>query len=51
MLRDGTSHEAGADIVDLNATGGTRQIAFEVVCENNEQLDLFAYSVEAKDNH
>ena len=51
VLRDGTSHEAGADIVDLNATGGTRQIAFEVVCENNEQLDLFAYSVEAKDNH
>lgn len=51
VLRDGTSHEAGADIVDLNAIGGTRQIAFEVVCENNEQLDLFAYSVEAKDNH
>ena len=50
VLRDGTSHEAGADIVDLNATGGTRQIAFEVVCENNEQLDLFAYSVEAKTN-
>ena len=51
VFKDGGAHEAGNDIVDLTTGGGTRQIALEVVTGNNQQLDIYSYEVDARDNH
>jgi hypothetical protein len=51
VLKNGGSHEAGNDIADLATGGGTRQIAFEFVTTGGQQVDLYSYEVEARDNH
>jgi len=37
-------------IIQLNTTGGVKRFQFDVICGNGEQVDLFAYIVEAKSN-
>jgi hypothetical protein len=49
-LRTRTSHTTYTDIVTIDSTGGVKNFTVEVVCENNEQLDLYSYIVEAKTN-
>lgn len=50
-LRTRTSHTTYTDLIAVDFGGGVKRFTIQVVCANNEQLDLFAYSVEAKDNH
>lgn len=50
-LRTRTSHTTYTDLIAVDSGGGVKNFTVEVVCGSNEQLDLFSYIVEAKDNH
>ena len=50
MFRSSTTNSSGSNVVDLSTTGGTRQIAFEVVTVGGEELDIYSYVVTPKTN-
>lgn len=50
-LKNESTQSGYAELVQLDSGGGVKNFTVEVVCGSGEQLDLYSYIVEAKDNH